>query len=74
MMFLEGILLVQGKAVTQPVHFFQCHLAEFIRGLWPVKSITVKAFHKDPESGSASDEFSSFFSLRIQYVIVETGI
>lgn len=52
MMFLEGILLVQGKAVTQPVHFFQCHLAEFIRGLWPVKSITVKAFHKDPESGS----------------------
>ena len=52
MVFLEGILLVQGKPVTQPVHFFQCHLAELIRGVRPVKSITVKAFHKDPESGS----------------------
>ena len=44
MVFLKGILLVQGKAVTQPVHFFQCHLAEFIRGVRPVKSITVKLF------------------------------
>lgn len=52
MVFLESIFLVQGKPVTQPVHFFQCHLAEFIRGVRPVKSITVKAFHQNPESGS----------------------
>lgn len=49
MAFLEIIFLVQGKPVTQPAHFFQCHLAEFIRGVRPVKSITVKSFHQNPD-------------------------
>ena len=52
MVFFKGIFLVQGKAVAQPVHFFQSNLPELIRGVRPVKGITVKAFHKDPESGS----------------------
>ena len=38
MVFLKGILLVQGKPVTQPVHFFQCHLAELIRVLIMITS------------------------------------
>ena len=52
MVFFKGIFLVQGKAVAQPVHLFQGHLPELIRGVRPVKGITVKTFHKDPESGS----------------------
>ena len=52
MVFFKGIFLVQRKAVTQPVHLFHGHLPELIRGIRPVKGITVKAFHKNPESGS----------------------